>query len=524
MLAAETNTRPLDTFVFGLDVLNALDRVARHQQCPTVPCDHLDVRGVQSKALYVAHDHRAAELAEVNRDFVAVPAAEAVAAGFKAIHARQDGSKGVALHARDGACVAAARQAQRGPTVANGSRSGILGRPASTGDRMGGGSDTPYVQGSRRDAEAASGADGTARVRLPAEQMPAAVWTTDMDLCITSVAGTALQAFGMVPERLMGLSLPHSVGKQDPLDPLLAPNFSALRGESVTFEVEWRARTFMGRVEPMRHASGHVVGTLGIALDVTDCRHAERARSLLQAELRHQQKLETIGTLARGVAHEVNNPMQSIMNYAQILQRRGVSAEVSNFAAEILHEAQRVASIVRNLLAFSRQAGEPYTALRVRDAVDATLSLVSSMFQKEGIRLRVEVPDDLRWSRCHPQQIQQVLMNLLANARDALDERFPRGPQGEPSHPDKVILITAQLIQRAGAPWARLTIEDHGVGISIEWRDKLFDPFYTTRTDRPGAGLGLSIAHGIVAEHGGVISVESERGGWTRFHIDLPAS
>jgi len=107
-------------------------------------------------------------------------------------------------------------------------------------------------------------------------------------------------------------------------------------------------------------------------------------------------------------------------------------------------------------------------------------------------------------------------MNLLTNARDALDEKYPEG------NPDKIIRVTAHVFGKAGKAWIRTTVEDHGTGISPEIQEKMFDPFFTTKEPGKGTGLGLSISHGIVKEHGGELHCESEPGQWTRFHLDLP--
>jgi signal transduction histidine kinase len=107
-------------------------------------------------------------------------------------------------------------------------------------------------------------------------------------------------------------------------------------------------------------------------------------------------------------------------------------------------------------------------------------------------------------------------MNLLANACGALNERYPA------YHPDKVLRVTASGFERQGRPWVRITVEDHGVGITAEIRDRVFDPFFTTKPREKAAGLGLSVGHGIVREHGGEISIESEPGRGTRVHVDLP--
>ena len=248
-----------------------------------------------------------------------------------------------------------------------------------------------------------------------------------------------------------------------------------------------------------------------------ELRQRTRERAAFAPQSRHQQRLEAIGTLASGVAHEINNPVQSIMNYALLIQRRSGSADVEKYAQEILHEAQRVAAIVRGLLSFARQEGEPYTEVHVRDLVSSTLSLISAMLRKEGIHVDINGVEDVPAVRCHPQQIQQVLMNLLANARDALNERYPG------NHDGKRITLSSLSWRRDAETFVRLTVEDSGPGIPQQLLERIFDPFHTTKTQLQSAGLGLSISHGIIVEHGGAISVESELGRYTRFHVDLPA-
>jgi signal transduction histidine kinase len=119
---------------------------------------------------------------------------------------------------------------------------------------------------------------------------------------------------------------------------------------------------------------------------------------------------------------------------------------------------------------------------------------------------------------CHSQQIQQVVMNLLTNARDALNAKYPAG------HEDKIIRMTALEYEIDHSNCVRLTVEDHGQGICEVEKDVVFDPFYTTKRPGRGVGLGLSISHSIVKDHGGWLSVESKPGEWTRFHMDLPTA
>lgn len=369
-----------------------------------------------------------------------------------------------------------------------------------------------------RDASSASHPDADARLRLLTAQIPAIIWTTDLQLRLTSCAGAALKALGLEQDELNGRSVWEYFGTDDPESSHVAGSLAALDGHSIRAKMEWQGRSYDTYVEPLRDADGGIIGTIGIALDVTERDKAEKERVLLQAKLRHQQRLEAIGTLAGGVAHEINNPVQSIMNYAQLIRRRAGGGEVDQYAGEILHEAQRVAAIVRNLRSFSRQEGEPHAETRLSEVVQNTLALIGVMLRKEGIEIRVDVPEDTPMVMCHPQQIQQVLMSLLTNARDALNERFPS--VGDAPAPK---LITIRSTVERGSV-ARLSVEDNGTGIAPELLDKVFDPFCTTKSQRPGAGLGLSIALAIVREHGGTLSVESEQGSFTRVHMDLPLS
>lgn len=261
---------------------------------------------------------------------------------------------------------------------------------------------------------------------------------------------------------------------------------------------------------PMFDKQGNVEGAVLNARDITETRKLEE--QLIQA-----QKIESIGTLAGGVAHEINNPITGIMNYAQlILDRTEGQNPIAEFAGEILHETERVANIVRNLLTFARQEKQTHSPNRFSDIFSAVLSLVQTVMRHDQIDLKLEIPDNLPDINCRSQQIQQVLMNLITNARHALNERYPA------YSPHKKLRVSAKLIEKHHRKYIRATVEDSGSGISAEIQDRIFDPFFTTKPKGNGTGLGLSISYAIVRDHGGQLSVESEPGRFTRFHIDLP--
>ncbi len=265
---------------------------------------------------------------------------------------------------------------------------------------------------------------------------------------------------------------------------------------------------------------GRVERVIAVGTDVTDRREAEAAQARLEATIRQQQRLESIGTLASGVAHEINNPVQGIMNYAELIAGAADSSEQTReFAAEIGHESQRVATIVRNLLAFSRQEGDRAAGpAKVAQIVEGTLSLIRTVLRKDQITLELDVPDDLPLVHCRVQQIQQVIMNLVTNARDAVRARWSEYNE------DKRIEIRATAFERDGRSWVRISVYDRGGGVPEDVVARIFDPFFTTKGRDQGTGLGLAVSHGIVTEHGGELWLENHPGESACFHVDLPTT
>jgi PAS domain S-box-containing protein len=243
-------------------------------------------------------------------------------------------------------------------------------------------------------------------------------------------------------------------------------------------------------------------------------------RKQLEARLRQSQKLESIGTLASGVAHEINNPLMGMINYAELISSRVQDSSLKEFAEDIKLEGDRIAKIVRNLLSFARQDREQHSQARVRDIVNASLILVGSLLRKDLIQLDIDVPEDLPAVQCRSQQIQQVLINLLTNARDSVNQRFAN------MEGDKTVRIVSRVIHDPGdgKAWLRTSISDNGRGIPDDVKQRIFDPFFTTKPHEHGTGLGLSISYGIVREHGGRLSVESRPNEFAQFHVDLPLS
>ena len=234
-----------------------------------------------------------------------------------------------------------------------------------------------------------------------------------------------------------------------------------------------------------------------------------------EAKVAHASKLASIGELAAGVGHEINNPVNSIINCADIVileTKEGTKAR--QFSELIRSEADRIARIVRDLLTFSRQDEGHYSSVKLLDVVDSVLNLSRKRLEKSRIKLAVDIPDSIPNLECRSEQLQQVVMNLVINAMHALDERY-RG-----DHPNKCLTIRAE--HRTREEQILLIVEDHGCGIPDSNVRRIFDPFFTTKGRDHGTGLGLSVSEGIVRSHGGSISVKSQVGKYTAFTVVLP--
>lgn len=245
---------------------------------------------------------------------------------------------------------------------------------------------------------------------------------------------------------------------------------------------------------------------------------AEADRNRLEAQLRQEQRLSAIGTLASGVAHEINNPLNVIINYAQLILDRLPPREhqLLEFCQEILDEGQRITNIVRNLLSFSRVEQSSHRPESPKQLVEGVLSLVGKLLEKDEVTLNLEVEPELPMISCSAPQIQQVILNLIVNGRDALNERYPG------YHPQKSLAV--HLSRTPGDPdCIRFSVSDHGNGVPESIRDKLFHPFFTTKDPDKGTGLGLSICQTIAHEHAGRLSFESVPGEGTSFFLDVPA-
>lgn len=232
-------------------------------------------------------------------------------------------------------------------------------------------------------------------------------------------------------------------------------------------------------------------------------------------------QLAAIGELAAGVAHEINNPVNGIINFSQVLLDEAEDEGNKTFQdilKRIISEGERVAGIISNLLSFTRQRDEIVGDVNLKVVIDDCVALLLYQLDKDKIKLQVEIPDDLPLLKGNPQQLHQVFLNLLTNARYALNQRFA-GPD-----PDKRIEIHSWTITVDGRRFIRTTLTDHGIGISQDVINQIFDSLFTTKPPGEGTGLGLSISKGLVRDHAGQLTLESVPGDHTVATVDLPAA
>lgn len=237
----------------------------------------------------------------------------------------------------------------------------------------------------------------------------------------------------------------------------------------------------------------------------------------LQAETVRAAHLASLGELSAGVAHEINNPINGIINCAQILVNRCSGQQKEKDICEmIISEGKRVANIVQALLSFAREREGEKKPVHISNIMADSLALTSAHLRRNGIKLTVEIPDDLPVVVAHYQQIQQVFLNLINNAQYALNHKYPKGSK------DKSLKITSEMVSVNQREFVRLAFLDNGTGIPSDILDKVMNPFFSTKPEDKGTGLGLSISHGIIADHGGRLSIESKEGKFTKVMIDLP--
>jgi len=237
-------------------------------------------------------------------------------------------------------------------------------------------------------------------------------------------------------------------------------------------------------------------------------KESEEKEKQLRQELDHSRRLASIGELAAGVAHEINNPLTGIIGFSERLMRKNTDEKINQDLGKINSEARRMAKVVENLLTFARRREPKKQYADMNDVLQETLALRTYELKTSNIEVVTNLATDLPKIIVDFPQIQEVFLNIILNAEQAMTEAHGGG---------KLIIKTQQI-----KDYVKVSFTDDGPGIPDEHLDKLFDPFFTTRWEKGGTGLGLSACHSIVTEHGGKIYAKSKPGNGATFVIEFP--
>jgi len=238
-------------------------------------------------------------------------------------------------------------------------------------------------------------------------------------------------------------------------------------------------------------------------------------RLQIEAQLVQSGKLAAIGEMAAGIAHELNNPLTAILGNAQLLLRSMAKDDRSyKLLSDIYLCGKRCKTIIQNLLTFSRQDEYAFEECSVNEAVEQVLGLIGDQIQKQNITIQKQLDYSVELIEGNIQQIGQIILNLLINAKDALEEVEVE---------QKTIVVETKQVTENEKRWVVLCVKDNGKGIAEQHLQEIFNPFFTTKRPGKGTGLGLSVSLGIAEAHGGTIEVMSELGKGSEFRLKLPA-
>lgn len=344
------------------------------------------------------------------------------------------------------------------------------------------------------------------------------VTATDLEGNVMYVNDSVCQALGMVREEILGRPVVQYGENRErgaSQDEIVKATLEKgeWHGEVVNYDRNGREHILDCRTRLIRDGKGRPESMVGISTDITE-------KKLIAEQLRQSQKLDSLGSLAGGIAHDFNNILTPIMGMAELIQEELAGNDaLRELTQNILEASERGAGLVRQILAFSRKSAHQFEPVSLQD-----------ILREAGILLRATIPVSIEIHmdadpgcgrvKADPNQLHQVIMNLATNAFHAVESAGGRI--------DFILKETAldgdscAGLDLEPGRYARLSVEDNGVGMDRDVIDKIFDPYFSTKGVGKGTGLGLAVVYGIVKEHRGGISVESKPGRGTLFHLFLP--
>ena len=367
------------------------------------------------------------------------------------------------------------------------------------------------------------------------DHSPLSMWVLDNKGTLVHMNQASRELFHVTDEEVIGKYnvFEDNIVEKQGIIPLARAVFE--QGERAHFTIDYDTTRFQSiyikealqmvleiTVSPILNSEKRVALVVVQCLDITDRVQAEKEKEILQTQLNQSQKMEAIGILAGGIAHDFNNILTALLGYGTLLRTKISEKDPSHvYIDQILSASQKAASLIHGLLAFSRQQPIALSPTRINNIVKNTEKLLSRIIS-EDITLKTVLADDDITIMADETQIDQILFNLVTNSRDAMSS-------------GGTITIETTLVEvddqfkhfhgygEAGA-YGRLAISDTGIGMDEVTLKRIFDPFFTTKEVGKGTGLGLSTVYGIVKQHNGFITVYSEPGIGTIFHIYLPVA
>jgi two-component system, cell cycle sensor histidine kinase and response regulator CckA len=338
------------------------------------------------------------------------------------------------------------------------------------------------------------------------QSSPVATQAFDLDRTVTIWNPASERLFGWTADELLGRTLPREMTPDDERASSIARIERTIGGATVEGD-RVRRLTKSGEIRwidiyaaPLRDRAGRPIGVVGQLIDVTD-------RVELEAQLLEAQKMAMVGLLASGLAHDFNNTLGVAGGFATLIEQTSTDSEIRADARAILGVVERARGILRQLLSFARRAENSSRPVDVRLVVEALLPLLRQLIGPE-IRIDTELADEPMIARLDAGQLDQALINLSINARDAM----PRGGQ---------LTIAVAPVGRRGSS-IEIAVRDSGSGIAPEIQARMFEPLFTTKEPGKGSGLGLSMVRGFAAAAGGDVAVDSTPGRGSTFSIRLP--